>query len=46
LLAAENHQSAYMLLGTGIVCLFGGIASAIFTQTRSRPIMLEKRTEV
>lgn len=46
LLSMQNHQNTYTLLGTGVVCLLGGIASAIFAQTRSHFILLEKKTRV
>jgi uncharacterized membrane protein HdeD (DUF308 family) len=46
LLAMQNHQNTYALLGVGVVCLFGGIACAIFAQTRSHSILFEKKTEV
>ena len=35
-LVVQQDQGAYPLLGAGAVCLIGGIACGIFTQSRAR----------
>ncbi len=36
LVVLQSQEHAYLLLGMGVVCLIGGIASSIFAQSRAK----------